>query len=78
MKLYIKNMVSTRCKTVVKEELKKLGLHFIIVELDKVEILETITEDQKKQLQTGLFNLGLELMDDKRAVMIAKIKKVIV
>ena len=71
-------MVSTRCKTVVKEELKKLGLHFIIVELDKVEILETITEDQKKQLQTGLFNLGLELMDDKRAVMIAKIKKVIV
>ena len=32
MKLYIKYMVSQRCKMMVKEELKKLGLHFIVVE----------------------------------------------
>jgi hypothetical protein len=32
-------MVSTRCKMVVKEELKKLGLHFIVVDLGEVEIM---------------------------------------
>ncbi len=70
-------MVSNRCKTAVKEELKKLGLHFIIVDLGEVEIMETISEEQRKQLRIGLLSLGLELMDDKRAILIEKIINVI-
>ncbi|MFZ4398910.1 MAG: helix-turn-helix domain-containing protein [Bacteroidales bacterium] len=78
MKLYIKYMVSNRCKMAVKEELKKLGLHFIVVDLGEVEIMEDISLDQREQLKIELFNSGLELMDDKRAILIEKIKNTIV
>jgi hypothetical protein len=71
-------MVSTRCKMAVKEELKKLGLHFILVDLGEVDIMENISADQREQLKIALLNSGLELMDDKRSVLIQKIKNVIV
>ena len=60
MKLYIKYMVSNRCKMAVKEELKKLGLHFIVVDLGEVEIMETISADQREKLKSSLIDSGLE------------------
>ena len=71
-------MVSNRCKMAVKEELKKLGLHFIVVDLGEVEIMETISADQREKLKSSLIDSGLELMDDKRAVLIEKIKNTII
>jgi AraC-like DNA-binding protein len=70
-------MVSNRCKLAVKEELKKLGLHFIVVDLGEVEIMEELTAAQLQLLQSGLISSGLELMDDKKSVLIEKIKNVI-
>lgn len=78
MKLFIKYMVSTRCKMVVKEELKKLGLHFMVVDLGEVDIMENISTETREQLKLALHSSGLELMDDKRAVLIEKIKNVII
>ncbi len=78
MKLYVKYMVSNRCKMMVKEVLKKLGLHFIIVELGEIEIMEDISAPVREKLKMGLLHSGLELMDDKRAILIEKIKNVIV
>ncbi|MEK6782702.1 MAG: AraC family transcriptional regulator [Bacteroidota bacterium] len=77
MKIYIKYMVSNRCKMAVKEELKKLGLHFVVVDLGEVEIMEDLTVEQRDQLKIALLQSGLELMDDKRAVLIEKINNVI-
>jgi len=71
-------MVSNRCKMAVKEELKKLGLHFIIVDLGVVDIMENISPGQREQIRTGLLLSGLELMDDKRGVLIEKIKTTII
>lgn len=71
-------MVSNRCKMAVKEELKKLGLHFIVVDLGEVEIMENISMDQREKLKSSLLNSGLELMDDKKAMLIEKIKNVII
>ena len=51
VKLYIKHMVSNRCKIAVKEELTKLGLHFNIVDLGEVEIMENISTEQRQHLQ---------------------------
>jgi AraC-like DNA-binding protein len=78
LKLYIKYMVSIRCKMVVKDELKKLGLHFIMVDLGEVEIMEDISPDLQAQLKIALLHSGLELMDDKRGILIERIKTVIV
>jgi len=71
-------MVSNRCKMVVKEELKKLGLHFIVVDLGEVEIMENISAKQLDRLNVALKKTGLELMDDKRAVLIEKIRTIII
>jgi AraC-like DNA-binding protein len=70
-------MVSTRCKMAVKEALKKQGLHYIVVDLGEVEIMEELSFEQLEQLKTGLLTSGLELMDDKKAVLIERIKNVI-
>lgn len=61
----------------VKEELKKLGLHFIVVDLGEVEIMENLSPPQHEQLKLALFKSGLELMDDKRSVLIERVKNVI-
>ena len=53
MKLYIKYMVSNRCKMAVKEELKKLGLHFIVIDLGEIEIMESISEEQREKLRVA-------------------------
>jgi YesN/AraC family two-component response regulator len=71
-------MVSSRCKMVVKEELNKLGLHFIFADLGVVDIMETLTEEQHNEIKIALLRSGLELMDDKKALLIEKIKKVII
>lgn len=78
LKLYIKYMVSNRCKMMVKDELKKLGLHFIIVDLGVVEIMENISQEKRAILKANLLESGLELMDDKRAILIEKVKTVII
>jgi AraC-like DNA-binding protein len=70
-------MVSNRCKTAVKEVLSKLGLHFI-VDMGEVDIMEEITPEQRNQIREGLRNSGLELMEDKKAMLIEKIKKIII
>jgi AraC-like DNA-binding protein len=63
---------------VVKSELEKLGLHYIVVDLGHVDVKEEITSAQREQLKAALLKSGLELMDDKKAMLIEKIKNVIV
>lgn len=77
MKLYIKYMVSLRCKMMVKEELQKLGLHYVVVDLGMVELLEDITKEQRRQLSINLLKSGLELLENKKSILIEKIKTVI-
>ncbi len=71
-------MVSLRCKMAVKAELEKLGLHFGIVELGMVDVYDIITPETRKALEIGLKRSGLELMDDKKSILIEKIKNVVV
>ena len=78
MKLYIKYMLSTRCKIVVKDVLKSLDLHFVIVDLGEVEIMESLDCDQLEELKSALLQSGLELMDNKKAILIERIKNTIV
>lgn len=79
MKLYIKYMVSLRCKALVKEELQKLGVQsqYVMVDLGMVDILETITPEQRKLLKANLSKTGLEVLDNKKGILIDKIKNVI-
>ena len=71
-------MVSLRCKMMVKDELIKLGLHYVIVDLGMVEILENLSQQQHDQLKKALLVSGLELLDDKKSILIEKIKNLII
>jgi AraC-like DNA-binding protein len=71
-------MVSLRCKMLVSEELEKLGLETKAISLGEVELLGNITQEQREEIKVALLRSGLELMDDKRAMLIEKIKNVIV
>lgn len=78
MKIFIKNMVSIRCKMLVKSELDNLGIHYGMVELGEVELKVGLTDQQKVQLRTNLLKSGLELMEDKKSIIIERIKNIVV
>src|ERR1700749_2644201 len=78
MKLYIRNMVSIRCKMLVRAELENAGLHPIIVELGEVEIKGNISAKKRAALNTTLLKSGFELINDKRSILIEKIKNIVV
>jgi AraC-like DNA-binding protein len=71
-------MVCIRCKMVVKSELESLGLHYTVVELGEAEITENISANMMDQLNIALKKSGLELIDDKKSMLIEKIKNIII
>ncbi|SKC63011.1 helix-turn-helix domain-containing protein [Ohtaekwangia koreensis] len=77
MKLYIKYMVSLRCKLLVKEELTKLGINPVFVDLGMVEVPGQISQQDHDTLRDNLLRSGLELLDDKKSILIERIKNVI-
>lgn len=77
MKLYIKYMLSERCKNAVRDELKKLGLHFKLIGLGEVDVMEDLAPLQLKELALSLKHIGLELMEDRRGIMLERIKSAI-
>ena len=71
-------MVSIRCKMVVKAELEKMGLHYRKVDLGEAEIEEEISLEQWNELNKALKKSGLELLEDKKSILIEKIKNLII
>jgi AraC-like DNA-binding protein len=78
LKLYIKNMVCERCKLAVKTELERFGLHYLYIDYGEAEISEDIDAEQQERLNTALKRSGLELMDDRKSMLIEKIKLLII
>lgn len=71
-------MVCDRCKLAVREELERLGLHYAYIDYGEAEIKENLTEERRSRLNLALKKSGLELMDDKKSMLIEKIKLLIV
>ena len=78
MDLHIKNMVSNRCKMIVKSELEKLGLQFKTINLGEVEITDDLSEENKNLLNINLKKSGLSLIEDKKGILVEKIKNSII
>jgi len=71
-------MVSTRCKIAVKEVFRNLGLVYSNVELGEVEIAEILTDEKLKDFKISLLNIGFELIEDRRAILIERIKNIVI
>lgn len=77
MKLYIKNMVCNRCKTMVKDELDKMGIDYDTLQLGEVNTRKEITLLQRTRLNDALKQSGFELIDGQKHELIEKLKKAI-
>jgi AraC-like DNA-binding protein len=71
-------MVSTRCKLLVKSELDNLELGYKTVDLGEVELEENISDQKREELKQALLRSGLVLMEDKKSILVEKIKTVII
>jgi YesN/AraC family two-component response regulator len=71
-------MVSIRCQMIVKLELEKLGLMSRQLEMGTADIVGVISTDQITQIKIALLQLGLELIDNKRSILVEKIKAVVI
>ena len=71
-------MVCIRCQIVVKSELEKLDLKYINVKIGEADIVEDILPEQLEQLDIALRKSGLLLMDDKKSILVEKIKTAII
>ncbi len=71
-------MVSLRCKMMVKTELEKLNITYTTIDLGVIEIVEALTMEKRKLLNKNLMLSGLELLDDKKSILIERIKNVII
>jgi len=78
MKLFIKNMVCIRCQMVVKAELEKLNIPYTEVKIGEANTVGEITPGQLEELDIGLKKSGLLLMDDKKSILVEKIKSAII
>ena len=78
MKIYIKYMVSARCKMVVKSALDDMHLHYGSVNLGEVEVFEDLSLEQRATLKEVLMAAGLDLMEDKKAILVERVKQVII
>jgi hypothetical protein len=77
MMLLIRNMESERCKTIVKQELKKLGVRYKYVELGEVEVLTGLSSEKQGLFAEALKSSGLELMINQKCRLIGKIKEAV-
>ena len=77
MMLHIRNMESSRCKAMVVNELNKLGLHYKTVELGEVELKENLSREKLLLIDIALKSAGLELINDKKSLLVEKIKAAI-
>ena len=71
-------MVSPPIKVIVRWELENLGLCCTEIAFGRVEILGLISLDQMIEIRTVLLKYGLELLNDKKSILIEKIKNVVI
>ncbi|MGZ3765329.1 MAG: helix-turn-helix domain-containing protein [Mucilaginibacter sp.] len=71
-------MRSIPCKMVVRLELEKIGLHCTAIEIGRVEAMGLISAEKVDAIKIALGQYGLELVEDKKNILIEKIKNVII
>lgn len=78
MNIFIKHMVSQRCKLKVKEELNNLGIDYLSIDLGIVELTDNLSPEQYEQLKQNLLSSGLQLIEDKKMILVERIKNIII
>ncbi len=76
-KLFVKNMVCHRCVLAVEDILQKISVPYEKVIPGEIYLDKDISNDQKENLRTEFFNIGLELIDNRISGLIEKVKQLV-
>lgn len=71
-------MISLRCQAVVAEELKTIGIHDAVVHLGEVHTNQDVSPCQYHQMRKALESSGFRLLEDKKSILVQKIKNAII
>lgn len=71
-------MISTRCILTVRFELEKIGIYCPIIVLGSFETFERVSPEQISLIKTALLKSGLELIENKKSILVERIKIVVV
>ena len=77
MKIYLRYDFKVTCEAILKEQLQKLNIPYCKSETGEIDISDTITNNQKKQLAESLQNYGITILDDQKTVLVERIKHTI-
>jgi AraC-like DNA-binding protein len=78
MKLHILNMETARSRMIVEEELSRLGLSFLPVENNEIELTGKVSRSTVRKIKEVLAGYGLELIEERKSELIEKIKDSII
>lgn len=78
MRLFVKHMVSHRCKMLVEDYLNSLKIQFNSIELGVIETSKDLDNIQYQKLNKKLSESGLELIDDKKSILAEKTKNLVI
>ncbi len=78
MVLYIKYEISTVGKIVLQEQLDKLQMEYSMTGTGDFELKEPVSDDKLKELTLGLSKYGIEILDNKKNILVQKIKDLII
>jgi len=78
MIIYIRSMVCVRCKMAVKSVLKELEIDYTSIDLGVVKLPGDLSDEQYNKLDTALKYYELELIDNKRMILVERVKTLII
>lgn len=76
--VYVKNMVCPRCITVVQQELLKVEINAKAVQLGEIQLEEPLTKLKMEQLKIQLLQVGFEVLDDPKQIIVEQVKTKII
>ncbi len=78
MRIYIKFEINKTCKKILEDQLQKLGLEYSLISFGEVDLKSNITSKQIQEINTGLQNYGIEIIESPKNILIQKIKDTVI
>lgn len=78
MNLYLKFDSGIACKKIIQEQMDKLNMQYTYIGFAEIEIDDAITIARLNEINTSLCNYGIEIVENKKNILVQKIKDTII
>src|SRR6187551_1190393 len=75
---YLKYDIQAICKRLVEEELKNSGLKYCLLNVNELDINQSLSGDSLNTLNDNLAKMGIEIVSSQKSILVQKIKEAII